>query len=159
VSSQDTPGGSPGRVPVQLVSTQTSFVHLRLCLSLRRIPRELRKYAPLFQELLYETDLAAAGDGRAGLEHAAVARGIARDTVYLGAGVGTGNSVFSASSQRNTFTVFTSAESHVGAMGGAGAGSSDEGKVQWCPPLIFWSFLFILFSFLYAIQHTPPLTF
>jgi len=47
--------------PVQFVGIRSSFVHMRLLFDLRGLPKPLRRYLPLFQEMITETDLRVPG--------------------------------------------------------------------------------------------------
>ncbi|KAI8915216.1 Metalloenzyme, LuxS/M16 peptidase-like protein [Powellomyces hirtus] len=96
----------------QIVQTETVFANLRLGLHTGQIPTDLRPYLPLFQELIFQSDLTlttSTGETKV-MDYREVARKCADLFVSYEAAVGFGNDVWSASWLSEVFMISASAE-------------------------------------------------
>ena len=92
----------------QVVKTETAFVHLGMAINIARVPKELRSYLVLFQELLFQSPLDLITDSglKVTMPYEEVSTHASKLFISHECGVGFGNSYFSASYLTQVLTLF-----------------------------------------------------
>ncbi|TPX32519.1 hypothetical protein SmJEL517_g04347 [Synchytrium microbalum] len=96
---------------IQVVSTETAFVHVRLGIDTSGLPAVLKPYLVLFQELLFQIPLAGVGSIGA-MDYRDVAKKTSELFISHEASIGFGNDVFHTSWLSEIFSVYGCAERH-----------------------------------------------